>query len=79
MGYQTILFDLDGTLTDPKLGITTATATALRHFGIHEDPENLTKMIGPPLHGAFQEFYGFTPEQADEAVRQFRLYYNDRG
>lgn len=79
MGYQTILFDLDGTLTDPKLGITTAAATALRHFGIHEGPENLTKMIGPPLHGAFQEFYGFTPEQADEAVRQFRLYYNDRG
>lgn len=79
MGWKTILFDLDGTLTDPRLGITTAAATALRHFGIEEAPENLTKMIGPPLHGAFQEFYGLSPLQAEEAVRQFRLYYNDRG
>ena len=79
MGYQTILFDLDGTLTDPKLGITTAAATALAHFGIHEDPDNLTWMIGPPLQGAFQDHFGFPPEQAEEAVRQFRLYYNDRG
>ena len=53
--WNTILFDLDGTLTDPKLGITTAVGIALEHFGIHESPDNLTRFIGPPLMEAFPE------------------------
>ena len=40
--WNTILFDLDGTLTDPKVGITKAVALALDRFGITEAPENLT-------------------------------------
>ena len=47
MSWSTILFDLDGTVTDPKEGITKAVVTALAHFGIHEEPDNLTKFIGP--------------------------------
>lgn len=39
MKYRNILFDLDGTLTDPKVGITTCVQYALEHFGIHE-PDN---------------------------------------
>lgn len=35
MKYQTILFDLDGTLTDPGEGITRSVAYALESFGIH--------------------------------------------
>ena len=45
-----ILFDLDGTLTDPQQGITNSVAYALRHFGIEtEDNSTLNKFIGPPL------------------------------
>ena len=77
--WETILFDLDGTLTDPKVGITTATATALAHFGIQEDPDNLTHFIGPPLDESFSECYGFTPEQCAEATEVFRAYYVRQG
>ena len=77
--WNTILFDLDGTLTDPKVGITKAVSIALDHFGIHEDPENLTHFIGPPLDESFPEFYGFSPEQTETATEKFREYYVREG
>jgi len=71
--YDYILFDLDGTLTDPKEGITRCVAYALEHFGIHEDNlDALTNFIGPPLVDSFQEFYGFDEEKALEAVAKYR-------
>lgn len=79
MGWQTILFDLDGTLTDPRVGITTAASTALRHFGIEKAPDELTMMIGPPLHISFQEYFSLSAAQAEEAITEFRRYYNARG
>lgn len=79
MRQNVLLFDLDGTLTNSKVGITRASSKALAYFGIHEEPENLTHFIGPPLHELFMEMYGFTAEMADEALAQFRLYYQDRG
>lgn len=77
--WNTILFDLDGTLTDPKEGITKAVAIALDHFGIREDPDNLTHFIGPPLDESFPEFYGFTAQQAQTATEVFREYYVRQG
>lgn len=77
--WNTILFDLDGTLTDPKEGITKAVAIALEHFGIHEDPDRLTHFIGPPLDESFPEFYGFSQEQVDTATELFRAYYARQG
>ena len=54
--YQHILFDLDGTLTDPKVGITSAVAYALKAYGIEvEDLDTLCKFIGPPLADSFME------------------------
>ena len=47
--YRYILFDLDGTLTDPKEGITKCGQYALQYFGIEADTENLVDFIGPPL------------------------------
>ena len=70
--WNTILFDLDGTLTDSAPGITNSVAHALAHFGIREEPKNLLKFIGPPLSESLPEFYGFTPEQTAEAVTIFR-------
>ena len=80
MAWDTILLDLDGTLTDPAEGITKAAETALNHFGITvEDRSVLNKFIGPPLDESFPEFYGFTPEQTREAVQVFRGYFSRQG
>ena len=73
MKYQTVLFDLDGTLTDPVEGITRSVAFALEHFGIREeDTSALVKFIGPPLAVSFPEFYGFSEEQTALAVEKYR-------
>ena len=78
--YDTILFDLDGTLTDSGLGITKAVQYALGQMGCEVPPrENLYTFIGPPLHGSFRKHYGMDEETSVEAVRQFRVYYNQMG
>ena len=78
--YDTILFDLDGTLTDSGLGITKAVQYALGQMG-HPVParESLFTFIGPPLHVSFRKHYGMDEATAAEAVRQFRVYYNEMG
>ena len=78
--YQTVLFDLDGTLTDPGVGITNSVMYALRRFGIEvENREELYPFIGPPLKDSFQRFYHFTEEQARLGIRYYREYFSDRG
>lgn len=68
-----LLFDLDGTLTDPKEGICKSVQYALRAFGIEEpDIDKLEPFIGPPLTDSFMEFYGMTRERALEAVEKYR-------
>lgn len=70
---QYLLFDLDGTLTDPKEGITKCVQHALRQFGIDEpDADRLTCFIGPPLAASFTEFYGFDEQKAALAVEKYR-------
>ncbi|MDE7286921.1 MAG: HAD hydrolase-like protein, partial [Lachnospiraceae bacterium] len=57
--FQYCLFDLDGTLTDSKEGITKSVQYALQKFGIKEpDLDKLEPFIGPPLKDSFVEFYG---------------------
>ena len=71
--YQTILFDLDGTLTDPREGITRSIQYALGKLGIDEpDITRLEHFIGPPLLQAFMQFYGFDEAKAWEAVSFYR-------
>ena len=78
--YQTILFDLDGTLTDPGVGITGAAAYALEQLGIPVPPrQELYRFIGPPLMESFREFYGMTEAEASEAIRLFRVYFAETG
>ena len=78
--YETVLFDLDGTLTDPQTGITRSVQYALRHMGITEpDLKKLIHFIGPPLVSSFRESYGMDEKQAKEAVRYYREYFSETG
>ena len=80
MKYNVILFDLDGTLTDPKIGITKSVQYALVKFGIEEpDLDKLIPFIGPPLVESFQEFYSLNQEQAQAAVCYYREYFAKTG
>ena len=78
--FTHVFFDLDGTLTNPAMGITNSVEYALNKFGIQvENKEDLFKFIGPPLNNSFIEFYGFDKEQAIEAVRIYREYFSSKG
>lgn len=78
--YQNLLFDLDGTLTDPGVGITNSVAYALEKYGIKtNDRTQLYKFIGPPLQDSFEQFYGFSKEDAKMAVQYYREYYKETG
>ena len=78
--FEYILFDLDGTLTDPKLGITSSVQYALRALGIEEPSlDKLEVFIGPPLTDSFREFYGLDEEQMTTAVDKYRERFATQG
>ena len=80
MAFDTILFDLDGTLTDPGIGITNSIAYALKQRGMPVPPrEKLYRFIGPPLLEEFQKVYGVDEAGARDLVAQFRVYFQSRG
>ena len=80
MKYKCCLFDLDGTLTDPGLGITNSVMHALRKYGIEvTDRSELYPFIGPPLTDSFSKYFGFSQEQALQAVDYYREYFRDDG
>lgn len=69
--YEYILFDLDGTLTDPKEGITKSVAYALEYFGIEvENLDSLCKFIGPPLKESFEKYFGIDGNIGVEKYRE---------
>lgn len=71
--FRYCLFDLDGTLTDPKEGITRSVEYALNAFGIQvESIDELEPFIGPPLKDSFMEFYGFSEQDALKAIELYR-------
>lgn len=78
--FKDILFDLDGTITDPKTGITNSVAYALKKFGITvNDLDRLTGFIGPPLKDSFIEYYDFSEDEAALAVKYYREYFGEKG
>ena len=78
--FKTILFDLDGTLTNPAEGITNSVAYALERYGIKvEDRKSLYTFIGPPLNDSFMKYYGFSAEKAMDAIMVYREYFRDKG
>lgn len=78
--YQYILFDLDGTLTDPREGITKSVQYALSKMGIEEpDLTALEHFIGPPLYDEFRRCYDFDDTQARQAVAAYRERFSVHG
>lgn len=78
--YRYILFDLDGTLIDPGLGITNSFMYALEKLGMEVPPrEELYRFIGPPLKECFLNHYKFSEEAANHAVSVFREYFGTIG
>ena len=72
---KTILFDLDGTLTDSGEGIINCAILALEHFGLPiPSREEMRVFVGPPLHESFIN-HGVPADQADEAIRIYRSRY----
>ncbi len=79
-GYETVIFDLDGTLTDSQKGIVNSLRFALSRFGIDEaDTKALVAFIGPPLHESFRKQYGFSDGDARRAVAHYREYFAEKG
>ena len=73
MRYSTVLFDLDGTLTDPREGITRSVQYALAKLGIDEpDLTALEHFIGPPLLQCFMSTYELDEARGWEAVNAYR-------
>lgn len=78
--FSAVLFDLDGTLTDPFEGITGGVLYALEHLGYDCPPrEELISFIGPPLFDEFKRRFGMDETTAHEAVRLYRVYYSQGG
>ncbi|TBU85611.1 HAD family hydrolase [Phytopseudomonas dryadis] len=80
MQHRTLLFDLDGTLTDPREGITRSVQYALAQLGIDEpDLQALEHFIGPPLLQCFMHTYDFPEARAWEAVHHYRVRFREVG
>ena len=72
---ESVLFDLDGTLTDPGEGIMLSMQYALSHFGIQEPVEAMRRYVGPPLEKEIMAAHGFTHEKACDVVDKYRERY----
>lgn len=78
--YDVIAFDLDGTLSDPAHGLIQGFVYCFKKLGIrYESEKELRKYIGPSLYEEWQEDFGFTPDEANDAIEVFREYYNIYG
>ncbi|KPK73783.1 5'-nucleotidase [candidate division WOR_3 bacterium SM23_60] len=78
--YNFFIFDLDGTLTDPKVGITNSIRYALERLDIKEgDESRLVKFIGPPLLESFCRYYGLSDSRARQAIDYYREYFTNKG
>lgn len=80
MSLQYILFDLDGTLTDPMLGITNSIMYALHQMGEEvKEREAYKVFIGPPLHASFMNYCHLDDDRAQVAVDTYREYFSVTG
>jgi phosphoglycolate phosphatase len=81
---KTVLFDLDGTISDSKPGIVNSTLHAVRRYNettgenlVAPAPEALDFIVGPPLHISFAELFG--AERAERVLAFYRERYSETG
>jgi phosphoglycolate phosphatase len=80
MRYGTVLFDLDGTLTDPSPGIVACMRAGLAAVGATAAGDlPLADCIGPPLEDVFRDVHGLDDERVDAAVAAYRRAYQAGG
>lgn len=79
MKYQTILFDLDGTISASEEGITKSMQAALSALGIHEEISSLSHFIGPPLNVELAATYHMDSEDIHRCISTFRARYETIG
>ena len=78
--YKSLLFDLDGTITDSSEGIINSIIYALEKMDVEiGDKRILKKFVGPPLMDSFKKYYGFTQGQAEKGLELFREYFAVKG
>ncbi|WP_019773544.1 HAD family hydrolase [Streptococcus sobrinus] len=78
--YQTIIFDLDGTLTDSQTGIINSLTYAFKQMGLPLPAQSqLKKFIGPPLSQSFQDFCGLNDIETQKTISYYRQYFADKG
>jgi len=78
---KAVLFDLDGTLTDPRPGITRSIAYALERMGLAPPPlEELEFAIGPPLRASLAQLLGRDDAASvEQALAHYRERFADVG
>jgi len=78
--WNTVLFDLDGTLTESGQGVANGVLHALAAFDLPApSADELRKYLGPPLWVSFDEFAGLKGADIERAVQIYREYYHDKG
>jgi len=78
--FTHILFDLDGTLTNPRQGIGNSLKYALKQMQIDGyNDEILERFVGPPLQEGFTNLFGLNEEDSNLAVKHFRVYFGEKG
>ncbi len=77
--FDTVIFDMDGTLTDSVPLITEAVVEVISHYHLAEQtPQELKRFVGPPLRIGFKQYLDLPEELLDEAVEVYRSYYRPR-
>jgi phosphoglycolate phosphatase len=79
--WKTLLWDLDGTITDPRKGIIDSYKALLKDFSVQCDPnDDLLWVIGPPLRDCLAKLLNTADsELIEKAVRRYRYWYVEQG
>ncbi len=77
--FDFAFFDVDGTVCDSGEGVKAAFLYALGRFGLTDVPENMDRIMGPPLYDSFVNFYGLSAGDAKAAIEYYREFYREKG
>lgn len=77
--YNTILFDLDGTVLDTSEGILRSIEETIALCQLPELSAQVKRsMIGPPVNQSLKKIYGLTDARTNEVTALFRKLYSEK-